>query len=99
MHAILGASENCIALNASDLAVPLVALDAIVHILGPGGARRGPLTEFYLEPGDTPDVENVLVHGELIPEIEIPLLPEGARPAKLKVSDRTSDCFRLTPTG
>ncbi|HXL20754.1 MAG TPA: FAD binding domain-containing protein, partial [Streptosporangiaceae bacterium] len=61
MHAILGASENCIALNASDLAVPLVALDAIVHILGPGGARSVPLTEFYLEPGDTPDVENVLV--------------------------------------
>ena len=99
MHAILGASENCIALNASDLAVPLVALDAIVHILGPGGARSVPLTEFYLEPGDTPDVENVLVHGELITEIEIPLLPEGARSAYLKVRDRTSYEFALTSAG
>ena len=99
MHAILGASENCIALNASDLAVSLVALDAIVHILGPGGARSVPLTEFYLEPGDTPDVENVLVHGELITEIEIPLLPEGARSAYLKVRDRTSYEFALTSAG
>jgi xanthine dehydrogenase YagS FAD-binding subunit len=96
MHAILGASENCIALNASDLAVPLVALDTIVHILGLSGARSVPLTEFYLEPGDTPDVENVLVHGELITEIEIPLLPEGARSAYLKVRDRTSYEFALT---
>ncbi len=99
MHAILGASGNCIALNASDLAVSLVALDAIVHILGPGGARSVPLTEFYLEPGDTPDVENVLVHGELITEIEIPLLPEGARSAYLKVRDRTSYEFALTSAG
>jgi xanthine dehydrogenase YagS FAD-binding subunit len=99
MHAILGASENCIALNASDLAVPLVALDTIVHILGLSGARSVPLTEFYLEPGDAPDVENVLVHGELITEIEIPLLPEGARSAYLKVRDRTSYEFALTSAG
>jgi CO/xanthine dehydrogenase FAD-binding subunit len=99
MHAILGASENCIALNASDLAVPLVALDTIVHILGPSGVRRVPLTEFYLEPGDTPDVENVLVHGELITEIEIPLLPAGARSAYLKVRDRTSYEFALASAG
>jgi len=95
MHAILGASKNCIALNASDLAVPLVALDTIVHILGPAGVRRVPLTEFYLEPGNTPDVENVLVHGELITEIEIPLLRAGARSAYLKVRDRTSYEFAL----
>jgi CO/xanthine dehydrogenase FAD-binding subunit len=92
MHAILGASENCIALNASDLAVSLVTLDTIVQILGPGGVRRVPLTEFYLEPGDTPDVETVLAHGELITEIEIPLL---ARSLYLKVRDRTSYEFAL----
>jgi xanthine dehydrogenase YagS FAD-binding subunit len=95
MHAILGASQNCIALNASDLAVSLVTLDTIVHILGPSGVRRVPLTEFYTEPGDTPDVENVLAHGELITEIEIPLLPTGARSAYLKVRDRTSYEFAL----
>ena len=96
MHAILGASGDCIALHASDLAVPLMALDTIVHILGPGGMRRVPLTDFYLEPGDTPDIENVLAHGELITEIEIPLLPRNARSAYLKVRDRTSYEFALT---
>ena len=96
MHAILGASHNCIALHASDLAVSLVALDAIVHILGPSGVRSVPLTEFYLEPGDTPDIETVLAHGELITEIEIPLLPQTARSVYLKVRDRTSYEFALT---
>ena len=65
MHAILGASEHCIALHASDLCVALVALDAIVRVQGPGGERRIPLTELHVRPGDRPDVENVLVHGEL----------------------------------
>jgi CO/xanthine dehydrogenase FAD-binding subunit len=96
MHAILGASKNCIALNASDLAVSLVALDASVQILGPSGMHRVPLTEFYREPRDTPDVETVLAHGELITEIEIPLLPPAARSAYLKVRDRTSYEFALT---
>ncbi|HEY2075110.1 MAG TPA: xanthine dehydrogenase family protein subunit M [Streptosporangiaceae bacterium] len=95
MHAILGASPDCIALHASDLAVALVTLDTIVHILGPGGVRSVPLTEFYLEPDGSPDVENVLAHGELITDIEIPLLPEGARQTYLKVRDRTSYEFAL----
>jgi xanthine dehydrogenase YagS FAD-binding subunit len=95
MHAILGASPNCIALHASDLAVALVTLDTIVHILGPAGVRSVPLTEFYLEPRNTPDVENVLAHGELITDIEIPLLPADARSTYLKVRDRTSYEFAL----
>jgi len=99
MHAILGASANCIALHASDLAVTLVALDTIVHILSPGGMRQVPLTEFYVEPGATPQIENVLAHGELITEIEIPLLPPDARSAYLKVRDRTSYEFALTSAG
>jgi CO/xanthine dehydrogenase FAD-binding subunit len=99
MHAILGASANCIALHASDLAVPLVALDTVVHVLGPGGMRWVPLTEFYLEPGDTPHIENVLAHGELITQVDIPLLPATARSAYLKVRDRTSYEFALTSAG
>jgi CO/xanthine dehydrogenase FAD-binding subunit len=95
MHAILGASPACIALHASDLAVALVALDTVVHILGPGGVRSVPLTEFYLEPDGSPDVENVLAHGELITDIEIPLLPAGTRQTYLKVRDRTSYEFAL----
>jgi xanthine dehydrogenase YagS FAD-binding subunit len=99
MHAILGASANCIALHASDLAVPLMALDTIVHVLGPAGMRRVPLTGFYLEPGDTPHIENVLAHGELITQIDIPLLPGNARSAYLKVRDRASYEFALTSAG
>ena len=75
MHAILGASEHCIALHASDLCVALVALDAVVHILGAGGERSVPLTEFYVLPGERPDIENVLEHGELITRRDVPLLP------------------------
>lgn len=96
MHAILGASEHCIALHASDLAVPLMALDAVVHLRGPDGERSIPLTEFYRIPGDTPDVENVLRHGELITAVEIPLLAPDARSTYLKVRDRVSYEFALT---
>ncbi len=96
MHAILGASEHCIALHASDLCVPLVALDAVAHIQGPRAQRSVPLTEFYLPPGDRPDVENVLEHGELVTGIEIPLLPAGTRSGYLKVRDRASYEFALT---
>ena len=96
MHAILGASEHCIALHASDLCVPLMALDAVAHIQGAGGQRSVPLTEFYVLPGDRPDVETVLQHGEMITEIEIPLLPAGTRSGYLKVRDRVSYEFALT---
>jgi CO/xanthine dehydrogenase FAD-binding subunit len=96
MHAILGASRDCIALHASDLAVALVMLDTNVHLQSTEGARSVPLTGFYLEPGDTPDIETALRHGEMITGIEIPLLPEGARSTYLKVRDRASYEFALT---
>jgi CO/xanthine dehydrogenase FAD-binding subunit len=96
MHAILGASEHCIAVHGSDLCVALVALDAAVHVRGPGGERRVPLTELYVVPGDRPDVETVLAHGELITAIEIPLLPADARSGYLKVRDRAAYEFALT---
>ena len=96
MHPILGASAHCIALHASDLCVPLVALDAVVHAQGTDGRRTIPLTEFYRLPGDRPDLESVLAHGELITAIEIPLLPAGARSCYLKVRDRSSYEFALT---
>jgi xanthine dehydrogenase YagS FAD-binding subunit len=96
MHAILGVSEHCIAVHPSDLCVPLVALDAVVDIEGTGGRRGIPLTEFYVLPGDRPDIENVLEHGELITRVRIPLLPAGARSGYLKVRDRASYEFALT---
>src|SRR4051794_39764172 len=96
MHAILGASEQCIALHASDLCVALVALDAAVHIQGPTATHSVPLTEFYVLPGERPDVENVLGRGELITAVEIPLPAPGTRSAYVKVRDRASYEFALT---
>lgn len=95
-HAILATSDHCIATHASDLAVALVALDAVVHTAGRDGERHIPLTQFYLPPGEAPNVETVLVHGELITDIEVPLLPAGARSGYLKVRDRASYEFALT---
>jgi CO/xanthine dehydrogenase FAD-binding subunit len=95
MHAIAGASEHCIALHASDACVAFAALDAVLHLRGAGGERRVPLTEFFVLPGERPDVENVLAHGELITEIQVPLLPHRARSGYLKVRDRTSYEFAL----
>ena len=95
MHAIVGASEHCIALHASDLCVPLVALDTVMDIEGADGWRSVPLAEFYVLPGDRPDIENVLEHGELLTQVRIPLLPAGARSGYLKVRDRASYEFAL----
>jgi len=96
MHAILGTSEHCIAVHASDLCVALAALDAQVHIQGAGGRRVVPLTAFYLLPGDRPDRETVLAHGELITAVDVPLPPPGTRSGYLKVRDRASYEFALT---
>jgi CO/xanthine dehydrogenase FAD-binding subunit len=95
MHAVLGTSEHCVATHASDLAVALAALDATVHTSGADGDRALPLTGFYRTPGDTPAVENVLRPGDLITEVEVPLLPEGTRSGYLKVRDRASYEFAL----
>src|SRR5213594_2595996 len=59
-HAVLGTSESCIAANASDLAVALVALDAAVEVLGANGQRTVPLIDFHRLPGPTPHIETVL---------------------------------------
>ncbi len=96
MHAIMGASEHCIAAHASDLCVPLIALDADVHVRGAGGERTIPLTHFYVLPGNRPDIENVLRHGELITHVDLPLLPLAVRSGYLKLRDRASYEFALT---
>ena len=54
MHAIFGASEKCIAVNPSDMAIALAALDATVVVRGPKVERRIPILEFHRLPGDTP---------------------------------------------
>ena len=94
-HAILGGSDHCIAVHPSDPAVALLALDAVVLTEGVSGSRRIPFTEFYLLPGDTPERETVLEHGELIVAIELPVSPVARRSAYLKVRDRASFEFAL----
>lgn len=94
-HAILGTSEQCIATHPSDVAVALVALDAIVHVNGPSGERAIPIDDFFLLPGDTPHHEHPLAHGELIIAIEVPALPMARRSLYLKVRDRESYEFAL----
>ncbi|MEV6930970.1 FAD binding domain-containing protein [Dactylosporangium sp. NPDC051485] len=95
MHAILGASPACIALHASDLAVALTALGSVVRLRSDRGPRSVPLTELYYQPGDDPQRETVLRHGELITEVEVPLPPQAARMTYLKVRDRASYEFAL----
>ncbi len=94
-HAILGASSSCAATHPSDLCVALVALDAIVHLQGSGGARTLPLAELHRLPGDYPDVETMLEPGELITAIELPRLPVAAKSTYRKVRDRSSYAFAL----
>jgi xanthine dehydrogenase YagS FAD-binding subunit len=96
MHAILGASTHCIALHASDLCVPLIALNAVAQIRDLDGERSVPLNEFYVLPGDRPEIENILEHGELITRLDVPLLAVGTRSGYLKVRDRASYEFAVT---
>jgi len=94
-HAILGASEHCIATHPSDMAVALAALDATVVTLGTDGQRRIPLVEFHRLPGDEPQRDTVLQHGELITAVDLPALPSTWRSAYRKVRDRASYAFAL----
>jgi xanthine dehydrogenase YagS FAD-binding subunit len=94
-HAILGTSDSCIATHPSDVAVALVAMDAVVHTRGPGGERAIPVDDFFLLPGDTPEREHPLEHGELITAIEVPATPAARRSAYLKFRDRESYEFAL----
>jgi xanthine dehydrogenase YagS FAD-binding subunit len=97
LHAVLGWSESCIATNPSDFCVPLVAFDAMVEIVGPGGQREIPLESFHLLPGDTPERESVLEPGELIVAARLPAEAEAfsAHARYLKVRERTSYAFTV----
>ena len=94
-HAILGASEHCIAVHPSDMAVAMMALDATVELLGPSGERRIPLVDFHRLPGDEPNRDTVLRHGELITAVALPALPFAAHSLYRKVRDRRSFAFAL----
>lgn len=88
MNAVLGGSEHCIAVQPSDFATALVALDADVLLVGPGGERRVRVEDFYRLPGDTPELDTVLAPGEIITAIHVP--DTGLRSRYFKLRDRAS---------
>ncbi|MEM8805479.1 MAG: xanthine dehydrogenase family protein subunit M [Cyanobacteria bacterium P01_G01_bin.38] len=95
MHAILGASESCVAVNPSDMSVALAALEAIVEVQGEQGRREIPLVDFHRLPGDTPDRDTNLEPGELITSVILPPLSSAQSGVYLKLRDRASYAFAL----
>src|SRR5437868_7182726 len=93
--AILGASEACIATHPSDMAVAMVALDAVVRVLGPNGERTIPLVHFHRLPGNEPQRDTMLEHGELITAVDLPPLSFATHSHYRKVRDRASYAFAL----
>jgi xanthine dehydrogenase YagS FAD-binding subunit len=96
IHAVLGTSEHCIATHPSDMAVAMMALEAVVHTQSAKGDRAIPLKEFYRLPGNTPNIENVLEANELITYVTLPALASRTRSYYLKLRDRASYEFALS---
>ena len=94
--AIFGGSAHCIATHPSDLPVALVALDAELELIAPGGGeRRVRLADFYCLPGDTPHIETLLRPGEVIASVRVAGGAVARNSTYLKVRDRTSFSFAL----
>jgi xanthine dehydrogenase YagS FAD-binding subunit len=95
MHAILGASPSCIAVNPSDMNVALAALDARVIVASPKGERTIAIGDFHRLPGATPQVDTVLLPGEMIVAVALPASPFARYAHYLKIRDRASYAFAL----
>lgn len=95
LHAVLGASEVCIASYPGDLAQALIALDATIETVGPPGRRAFAVADLHRPPGDTPHIETNLMAGELIVAIRVPAGPWTRRSTYLKIRDRESYAFAL----
>jgi xanthine dehydrogenase YagS FAD-binding subunit len=95
VHAILGASEQCIAVHPSDMCVALSALDATIRVQGPNGERTIPIGDFHRLPGRTPEIDTNLKPDELIVSIDLPPSPFDAHSRYIKVRDRASYEFAL----
>jgi xanthine dehydrogenase YagS FAD-binding subunit len=95
MHAILGASAQCVAVNPSDMSVALAALDATVQVRGPQGARTIPIAQFHRLPGEHPELDTTLAPGELITSVDLPPPAFSDHTHYLKLRDRASYAFAL----
>lgn len=94
-HAILGASDQCIAVHPSDMAVALAALDAVVVVRDQRGEHNIPVNEFYRLPGDSPERDTVLTPDQLIVAVELPAPAPAALSTYVKTRDRASFAFAL----
>ena len=94
-HAIFGWSEGCVATHPSDVAVALVALDAVVHVRGRDGERAIPFADFHRLPGEASAADTVLGPGDLVVAIEVPARAEASASHYLKLRDRQSYEFAL----
>jgi xanthine dehydrogenase YagS FAD-binding subunit len=94
-HAILGASEHCVATHPSDMAVAMTALEAFVNVHGPDGERRIPIEDLHRLPGDEPERDTTLEHGELITAVDLPPLDLAYNSKYRKVRERASYAFAL----
>ena len=95
IHAILGASDRCIATHPSDMCVALAALGAKVHVMGRDGARVVPFDEYHRLPGDEPWRDNTLARADLVTGIELPPGDFSGHYTYLKLRDRLSYAFAL----
>jgi xanthine dehydrogenase YagS FAD-binding subunit len=95
IHAILGASEQCIATHPSDMCVALAALDAQVRVSGPDGERTIAFADYHRLPGDQPQRDNTLAPGELVTAIDLPPGDFSGHYSYLKLRDRLSYAFAL----
>ena len=95
IHAILGASDSCIAVHPSDMCVALAALEAVVNVEGKDGKRSIPFSAFHRLPGSEPQHDNTMLQGELITSITLPASDFGSNHTYLKVRDRLSYAFAL----
>ena len=94
-HALFGASESCVAIHPSDMAIALAILDAVIHVQGPSGQRAISWQNFFRLPGATPEVDNTLQRHELILGIELRPSTFAGNSWYLKVRDRHSYAFAL----
>jgi xanthine dehydrogenase YagS FAD-binding subunit len=95
IHAIFGASEECIATHPSDMCVALAALEAQIRVLGVRGERKIPMADFHRLPGKTAHLDTNLQPDELILSIDLPSSPYGNHSYYLKIRDRSSYAFAL----
>lgn len=95
IHAILGASEHCIAVHPSDMCVALAALEAIVEVEGPEGPREIAFADFHRLPGDMPERDNTLAQGEMVTGIRLEANHFASHHTYLKIRDRLSYAFAL----